>query len=299
MSFQLQIWVPKLIWGSFRLCLGINYIGVNGFMPLNIRSIISSNHFNVFLRSCAAFTNWEGVQMSGLRVFCLQHVQHWWKPAQSYSLDAFCHAQYSQDHFTEFLHCRSTSSSAWSTAETSFKAYCARILLQSRAHSHSSHCAICSGVVMAKKVSRTDCWDTLQGRVCRLHFERFFGTFWGLQSMAIRQVRTRYHQDGCTGLGIPRFLALASCCRPISFGFFTPCVAVPCITGSPVAVLMASTVTSHTPSIATINILTVCCTYVLYAYFVLRVPGDSMSCCWSDGGRLLCLGCGKQFPKLQ
>ena len=172
-------------------------------------------------------------------------------------LDAFCHAWYLQDHFTEFLHCRSTSSLAWSTAETSLQAYCAWILLQSRAHSHSSHCAICSGVVMAKKVPRTDCWDTLQGRVCWLHFEWFSGTFWGLQSMATHQVRTRCHQDGCTGLGIPHFLALASCCRPISFGFFVPCVAASHITGSPVAVLMALTVMSHTPSIATINILTV------------------------------------------
>ena len=42
-----------------------------------------------------------------------------------------------------------------------------------------------------------------------------------------------------------------------SFGFFTPCVAASRITNSPVAVLTASNITSHTPSVATISILTV------------------------------------------
>ena len=44
------------------------------------------------------------------------------------------------------------------------------------------------------------------------------------------------------------------------------------------------------------------CTSVLYACFVLRVlrvPGEGVTRRRVDGGRLLCLGCGKQVPKPQ
>ena len=41
------------------------------------------------------------------------------------------------------------------------------------------------------------------------------------------------------------------------------------------------------------------CTYVLYACFVLRVPGEGVSRRRVDGGRLLYLARGKLFPEPQ
>ena len=175
-------------------------------------------------------------------------------------LDAFCLAQYSRDCFAEFctagqpvLQHEAQQRPLWKPTVLDF-------------------CYEAGPTLAHHIVQFAHGWqwrNKCQGLITETFYRResvgyissnLFGALWGLQFMGNNAELVQGALDECTEMGIsPRFpfSTLASCCRPLSFGFFTPCIAASRITGLPIAVLTASTITSHTPSVATINILTV------------------------------------------